>query len=340
GFAILLVIGNHAIHMANIARQEAGLAAVDPFSQQILIILSALGFMAVPIFLFLSGSFFAYAAQGRTSRLLLAIVRKNLITIIWPYLIWSVVFYFLLYFGHGQLFSPIEYVKHILVGYPFNFIPLIIFYIAISPLLLWLSNRIGWLTVLALIAAYQVLLIFVVFPASHSISLPGWTAWLAPPVLVVPLADWGIYFPLGMLFALNMNKMSPWLERFRWILVGIAIVFYSATVLHGIGLLEAPLLRHVFPFAVVLLLPLIPRQAIPQVKLFENIGKNAYGLYLTHLIVMDIFLLITTGVWPQALQFTLILVPILFFVGLYMPQLVMLLLIKSPARRSYQYLFG
>lgn len=340
GLAILLVIVNHAIHMANAARQDANLATLDPFSSTILLIFSALGFLAVPTFLFLSGSFFAYAAQGNPPRLSFSIIRKNLTTVIWPYLIWSLVFYLLLYFGHQQVFSPVEYLKHLLVGYPFNFVPLIIFFIAIAPIMLWLTNRIGWLTVLLLVAVYQMLLILIVFPGSHNVSLPAWTAWLAPPVLSLTLADWGIYFPLGMLYALNMKTMTPWLERLRWPLLAMASGGFIATVLHGMGVWNAPLVRHIFPLAVVLLLPLIPRQAIPKVRWLENIGKYAYGLYLTHLIVIDILLLLAAALWPAALQSMLLLVPLLFLAGLYLPLVLMTLIARSRVRNLYRTLFG
>lgn len=340
GFAIILVVVNHAIHMANIARQEAGMTGIDPLSQMILMILSALGFMAVPIFLFLSGSFFAYAAQGNPPSLPLKIIRKNLTVVVWPYVIWSLGFYLLLFIGHRQVFSLFEYVKHLLVGYPFNFVPLIIFFMVVSPLLLWFSNKVGWLAALGLIASYQVLLILIVFPNSHGLTLPGWSRWLAPPVLAQTLADWGIYFPLGMLYALNMKKTTPWLERLRWPLLVIAIGGYIATLLHGVDIWNAPLVRHIFPFAAVLLLPLIPRYAIYQARWFEYVGKYAYGLYLTHLIVIDVLLLFITEVWPAALQYTLILAPILFGFGLYIPLLAMMFIAKTPARKSYQCLFG
>ncbi|MCI0519397.1 MAG: hypothetical protein L0Z70_03980, partial [Chloroflexi bacterium] len=72
----------------------------------------------------------------------------------------------------------------------------------------------------------------------------------------------------------------------------------------------------------------------------ERVGRRSYGLYLTHLIVMDLFFFAIQWLLALAPGWSLLLVAILFGVGLTFPVWMMEALAKGPARRVYRYLFG
>ena len=340
GLAIILVVLNHAITISLEKSLAAGFPDAQGWVNITLIVLRSLGFVAVPIFLFISGGFFGYVAQGTPPGISYRVVWNNLKIIFWPYFFWSVVFY--LYVGLTQGFSgsPVEYIKHLLVGYPYNFIPLIMFFYVLAPLIVRLVNRIGWLPVLLLFAIYQTLLILVVFPASHPINMPDWMDYIAPPVLATTLADWGIYFPLGLIYSTNSQKMDPLLRKFAWLTLLIAAASYGLTILHGVRLVDIAWIRHILPLAFVLLIPLIERKMLPQVKFLEEIGKHAYGIYLQHLLVIDGLLLVIGALLPAARAQVIILAALGLLAGLLVPRWIMNLFSKLHQRRLYRLLYG
>jgi len=122
GVAILLVVLNHTIHMATKYAASANLLNQEPWLHYGLSFLSGLGIFAVPIFLFLSGCFFAYAAsRDHRLRSNYKVVWVNVWHVAFPYLIWTLIFYVEIFFLHQERYSLPEYIKNILAGYPFNF---------------------------------------------------------------------------------------------------------------------------------------------------------------------------------------------------------------------------
>ena len=97
GIAIILVILNHSAHMIVWFTNTFQLSPLTPLESTVLNILQKFGIFAVPLFLFISGCFFAYAIQGHGLIPALKISVKNINHILWPYLIWSVAFYVVLY---------------------------------------------------------------------------------------------------------------------------------------------------------------------------------------------------------------------------------------------------
>ena len=100
------------------------------------------------------------------------------------------------------------------------------------------------------------------------------------------------------------------------------------------------LARFVGPILFLLVIPVIQRNSIPGVRHFENIGRRSYGLYLTHLIVLDTLFVVIAGLVPSVLQLPLILTPILLSLGLLIPITVMNYLSKTAFRKYYRYVFG
>ena len=339
GIAMILIVLNHTIHLEIEYATILGHFQQNNFSYYVLWVLQALGSFAVPIFLFISGSFVAYAARGEPPKLTRKFLQSGLIHILLPYLIWSLIFYVVLYINRGTLYTPLEYIKHLLVGYPFHFIPLLVFFYLISPVLVPVAKRLPGLLIFGFLI-YQLFLLNIKYPGILGFEFPDWANIFAIPILGGTMADWGICFPIGVVFSLNMQKVRPWLLKFKWAFFGSAVVAFLIALLDAQGVVSLQLTRFIGPILFLLVIPVIQRNSIPAVRHLEEVGKRSYGIYLTHLIVLDTIFLVISKILPAAFQLTLVLIPIILFIGLLIPISVMNFLSKSSLRKYYRYVFG
>lgn len=339
GLAIVIVVLNHSIHMGSLGIQECGLPQAVGLERLLLLLLGGLGTFAVPTFLFTSGSFVSYAARRNPPRLPWRTVWAALKRLLWPYMIWSIVFYVYIYCRKAQGYTLWGYVTKLIVGYPFHFIPILLFYYICSPILVRLTDRLGYVP-LAGIALYQAFLIALIFPARFGLSVPSWTEMLVPPGLGRPMAQWGIYFPLGLVFSLKNKEISPWLQRLRILPMLATGAFFVLLILNDIGVLGFPLAYYLCPFAFLFLAPTIRRDSIPLVRQLEKVAKRSYGLYLTNLIVLDLAVFSTQAALPGLLAYQLLFCLILFIVALGVPLGVMNGVARTPGKVVYRYVFG
>ena len=339
GLAIVIVVLNHSIHMGTLGIQEMGLPQAKGLERLLLVLLSGLGTFAVPTFLFTSGSFASYAAQRTPLRLPWSNVWAALKRLLWPYLIWSIVFYIYIYFRKAEAYTLWGYITNLIVGYPFHFVPILLFYYACSPVLVRLTRRFGY-ALLAGIALYQAFLTGLVFPSTFGLTVPDWTGILVPPVLGQPMAQWGIYFPLGLVYSLKAKEISPWLQRLRIVLAMTTGAFFVLLVLNDIGFLRFPLAYYMCPLVFLLFAPTIRRDSIPLVRHLEKVARRSYGLYLTNLLVLDSCVVSAQILVPGLLAYPLVFCLILFAVALAVPLGVVSGVARSPARVVYHYLFG
>jgi peptidoglycan/LPS O-acetylase OafA/YrhL len=339
GLAIILVVMDHAIHMSLAAFSRAGLLPPAGLVHVVLVVLQELGAIAVPIFLFLSGGFIVYAVRGRALPVAYRIVVPTLRFIIVPYLVWSLIFYVVAYMLQVQRLPLLEYVKGLLVGYPFNFVPLLVFFYLLGPWLVLAIQRHPWL-LLAAVLAYQAFLLNVISPGSLGVEFPSWTWWLSPPVLRATLAKWAIYFPLGVVYGLHGKAILEFLRRAWLPLAATGIALYGLRVAGVIQGWDARALGMVCPIPLILLCLLIKRENIPLAGRIEQYGTKSYGLYLTNLIVISLLLAGMQIAAPWLLQHLIVVIPVLFFVTLHLPFWVMTLADRSPARLIQRYVFG
>ncbi len=340
GLAILLVVLNHTVTLGQDIPVNWGYPAASGLLAVVLSFLKLIGWYAVPIFLFISGSFFAYVAQGNPPVISRKIVQNNVIHLLWPYLIWSGAFYILLFVGYAQTFSPFGYLKNLLVGYPYHFIPLIMFYFVVSPILLKVAQRTGWVFVLILIGLYQAFLIVALDGYKFGITLPGWTNWFVVPVLARTFADWGIYFPLGLFLTLNNSVVMPKLERYKIVFLLTSLAFFGLALLHSLSIYRFPVANVFYPLAFVFVLPVIKREWIPRLRFFESVGKRAFGVYLIHFIIIEIVLLTAYAYLPLLLSSQLILQPFLFILAAGIPLTIMNFAARHLKGGLYRIIFG
>ena len=339
GLAISLVVLYHSIDMGTLAPRGLGYPPVEGWGRYVLLVFHQLGVFAVPTFLFISGCFAAYAARGTPPQLSWKTIWAGLKRILLPYLLWSILFYILIYVRRNETYTILGYVKNLLVGYPFHFVPILVFFYVISPLLVPLASRFGALLI-GLIAIYQLILLNILSPGILGFVFPERMQLLVPPAVGSTMAQWGIYFPLGLVYSLNAKRVKPWLDKAKWGLAAATVAFFVLSVLHSADLIHLPLASYICPLTFILLAPLIKRNSIPLVRRLEEIGKRSYGLYLTHLIVLDLVFLVLQVTVPWVLAYQILLQPLLFATAMGIPLLVMNGIARSPARSVQRYVFG
>jgi peptidoglycan/LPS O-acetylase OafA/YrhL len=334
GIAIIVIVLNHAITAGDT------FSPVEGWVQNVLTILQALGTFAVPTFLFISGAFVAYAAKA-SKTLSLKFVWGSLERILWPYLVWSLIFYVVIIFSRQETYSVFGYIKNILVGFPFHFVPLLIFFYIVSPILVIFGKRFGWLLLL-FIGLYQIFLIVMTDPAIlGKQEVTGLLRIIVPPVLVGTMADWAIFFPMGLIFSMNNATIKPHLQKLKWLTAVVTVSIFIVGMLNAFGLLGAPWARYLAPVALMFLLPVIDRKSIPQVRRLEQVGKRSYGVYLSHFIVLDLTALLIRNVVPGLFNYAILVYPLFFVLALEVPLLLMDAMSKRPStRKVYRYVFG
>ncbi len=339
GLAMALVVLNHAIHMGLLGLSRLGYPALPEGWRFTLTAVQALGAFAVPIFFVVSGSFMAYAARS-APRLSPSFVWKSVRHIIWPYVVWSLLYYALMAVYQGERTSAPGYLKNLAVGYPFHFVPLLIAFYVLSPLLIPLARRFSWL-LLAAFGLFQLFLLALRDPGLFGFAFPAQLGVLFPPVLGNPLADWAIYFPIGLVFGLHAAQWKPWLLRLRWAFVAATALLFVLGLLDVAGVVVAPWARFLCPAPLMFVLPTIERRAIPAVGQLEMVGKRSYGLYLTHLIVMNLVLMALEWIGGQTVVLVVLIFPLLLVAGLLVPMWLMgSFQQRGATRKVYRYVFG
>ena len=335
GVAMLLIVLNHTIQLGTTVPVSHGFEPIGGALRVFLHTVQGLGVFAVPTFLFISGTFVSYAARGRPPRLTVKFLGRGLAHILPPYLFWSIVFYVVILLQFGERYSAAGYVKNVLVGYPYHFIPLLAACYILAPLLVRIGNRYA-LPLLLLIGGYQLLLAYLL----HARIQHGIGAFLIPPGLSHTLADWAIYFPLGLIYGLNAQALLPFLRRIRMLLIGATVILFCLGILYYNQVIHLPLAGNLSALTFVLLLPSIDRSSIPMLRRLEEVGKRSYGLYLTHLIVLDLLLLAIGSLISALFEYQLALLPLLYLSALVIPMLLMRTMARLPVRVAYRYIMG
>ena len=268
-------------------------------------------------------------------------VLNNVLNTLWPYLVWSLVFYLVTGLLLGDYSSPLQIAKNLLTGYPFNFIPILLVYFVLAPLISLASRRFP-LLVLGGVLLIQLLEALIVDPTvlGFTIHLPNWVNYLGMPVIRREFAVWGVCFPLGMVYQQHMQQITQILRKLVLATVIFTVVFYVLDVLNELNVLHFPLALALCPLFGLLLTPVIRRDAIPFFKTVEMVGKRSYGIYLTNLIIITVVLFAIHQVAAGLIGVFLVMIPLLFCLVLLISLGMMTLVERPPQRVVYRYLFG
>jgi len=339
GFAILLVLLNHTITMSFWMADRFGYAIPTGAEYVFFDVLRTIGLFSVPIFLFLSGAFFTFAIQNRSLGSSYKVVWHDLRNVIFPYVIWSIVFYGMVFFLLGEKYSFLGYLKNLIVGYPNNFVPLMVLFYLLAPLLIRVIKR-QPLLILVVIFAYQLFLTNVLQPGILGFTFPTWAKYLSPPIVRETLSTWAVFFPFGMVYSQYLTFWSKSLHKFALVLWVALLAIFTLTELSNLKIVNFAVSGILVPVIGVMLIPAIRRDIVPFYRWVEEVGKRAYGLYLTNLIVVTLSLFGIRAIFPWLLQQYPLLVPVIFLLALFIPTALMRFVEKHSRQSLYRYLFG
>lgn len=359
GLSILAVILFHAegwgfTAMFSWAHRYEALAlpwqpALAPFGYYAMRLIEQLVSFSIPAFLFVSGFFVAFSA-GRQQRLDRKIVWARIKYLLVPYVFWSMILWVFLALD-GRRFGALDYVRLLLTGGSnpaFYYVPLLIQYYLLAPIIVRLA-RTQWLPLLLVTGVLQLVLHIGQYPSLLGIEPP----WLQTLNSLLPkwLFTYRLFwFCLGVVANLHLAALKRGLERFKWLALG------GATALFVLGFIEFEVLGWLaqapalpmretvvdafYALAFILAYLAFGEVRWPQSEALTSLGTKSYGIYLAHSPVMELVSRVLYHVAPWLLGYPLILIPLLVFIGLGVPLFLMRLILQSPARRWYVYLFG
>jgi len=295
---------------------------------------------AIPAFLLVSGFFVAFSSRSAQGTLSWKIVFSRIRQLLPPFLIWTAISFAL------QLKWP-ENLSSIFR--PYYYIPLVIQLYLLSPLILPLARR---RPVLLLVLASAFLLIdYTTNYAAVLTNSPAWVKQLERlmPIWLFPARS--LYYVLGMLLGLNIERAGAWLvRRRRWLLGGafvtailtcveyVLVDYYSSLI--WIGSNFSGLSRVVFSILFVLAILADDRLLTRFQMQLNEIGVRSLGVYLMNSPAIYILASLMYHFTPQWLGNQFLYQTILVAFGLGLPLAGMWLVRKSPLRPAYRLLFG
>ncbi len=306
---------------------------------------------SIPAFLFVSGYFIAVATGRTRSNVSPPVVRQRIINLALPYLLWS-----LIYFGasavlEGQIFTPWQYLRLLLVGgaaQAFYYVPLVIQLYLLSLLMVPLARQ-HWRTLLAVSLAIQLVPLALRYPVllgvdwPWAIRLERWLpAWFFPGHL--------FWFAVGVVVGFHVGEFRGWLARWKWWLLGLMVITVPLGILEWEWILQASgrawlgqertFFDDLYSALAILAFLAFERVTPPAARQLSDWGTRSYGIYLAHSLVLLVAVKAIYHAAPWLLAHQILLQPLLLALGLAVPLALMALVNRSPARRFYAYLFG
>jgi peptidoglycan/LPS O-acetylase OafA/YrhL len=90
-----------------------------------------------------------------------------------------------------------------------------------------------------------------------------------------------------------------------------------------------------------LVLPILDRSAIPFLRRFESLGRRSYGIYLTHFVLINIAVIVTSRPVFRLARTPLLVYPAFLVAALGLSLALMNAMARAvPTRRIYRYVFG
>ena len=311
---------------------------IGSVSYYALIFIRQIDAYAIPAFLFVSGFFIAFMSRGKNLTLDSVLPRIKVLMI--PLVIWTVIRFALLRQMPSSVFDVFD---------TYYFLVLLIqFYLLSIFLVPW--TRKNWVAVLILTAAIQLVSESPLYFQTIGMSFPGMgfiglftPRWLAPSRI--------LYFTLGLVAGIHMNKFKAWLERSKWVLLGVMIgslvltfvEYWLLTIVSGqawVGPNNPGIARIVYATTFSLCFLAFSDLKLPYEKVIEDLGSKSLGIYLVNLPMMYIAAVLMYKFTPMLLGNMLVYMLVLMTVGIGTPLIFMEIVRRTPARVGYRYLFG
>jgi membrane-bound acyltransferase YfiQ involved in biofilm formation len=357
GLAILAVVSNHAAGWGYVAMfwwTDRYRPVTVPNYEQLgslpyyaLLAIRQLTVFAVPTFLFVSGFFIAYSARGTHPTLNWKVIRTRLADILVPFFVWSVVFLLVDSFI-GDKRSPVTYLYEVLFGASaYFYIPLVCQFYLLSPFLVSAAKTRGKLLLL-ICGIVQLSLVLVKYPSLFGVQAASLDLINTLPVSL--FINWIFFFALGLVAGFNSDQFRQHLGQLKWALLAAVIalgllaiaepeMIYRATGIDWRGGV-ATASTNLYAVAFVLCFLAFDKIQIPLSNLMAQFGSRIYGIYLVHPQVLTLVAKAVYHFVPGLLASQILFQPLLVISGLATPLLLMAAVARSPARRTFRYLFG
>jgi len=357
GFAITCVVLFHATGMGFVAMfswapKYGGIPGeqVGSFSYFMLRFVEQIVIFSISAFLMVSGYFIGVATGKNQKTVNWRIVATRMVYLAIPYLIWSAVALGLRYLeGNGIPRNKILFA--LLTGKTnevYYFIPLLIQFYLLSPLLI-LWERVNWKSILVVTGLIQLITTLSQYPVFLGMGSTPWTSvvFSPPKWLFISRVFW---FPLGIVLADHPVEFKRVFYPLRWWLLGMVIALIPLGMIEWEYFVRASseqwlstretILDTIYTLCLMLGVLAFEKGKFPFFDFFSYLGTKSFGIYLTHVLVIEYISRIIYRFSPNLLASQAILQPLLIITGLGLPLLLMWLVDHSPLRPFSTYLFG
>lgn len=255
--------------------------------------LNQVGKIAIPIFMFISGYFIAYATSGGRKPLPWKVIRSRVTRLLLPWGIWSVIWL------TGQIAMGIRTLnsREVLLTLfnQYYFIPMLIVYYLLAPFIIALGRH----SIRTLLVSTGLLQLIGV--ALFYLQIWGLVSGIPEWVRLGPLQylQFAFYFPFGLAVGMSPAAFAP-LLRWRTALPWLTLLAFGLTIAEGSlafryagsGWQHAD--SHVKVTSMLLSLGLLccfmVYDRIPTPRIFQKsvriLSTNTYGIYLSHYVII------------------------------------------------------
>ncbi|MFZ0544607.1 MAG: acyltransferase [Candidatus Promineifilaceae bacterium] len=308
----------------------------------IMLTIRQLSGFSIPAFLFVSGFFIAFLASGSNTHISKEAIFQRIRVLVIPFLIWTTILFILLMERPQSLEDLLR---------PYYYIPLIIQYYLLSPLLVPLARK-NWKLLLLAVALLNILLQLAEYLTIFHLDVPG-RAFLLRTTPIWFFPGRLFWFVFGFVVSQHLSEIKPWLIRYRrplfvaMILFGIAsVVEYAvvnqlATPGEWLGPNFTGFGRDFFSLAVLLVFIAYDKAKYPLKSQLTDLGIKSLGIYLVNTPAIFVISALIYHKLPWIMGQPILYQGLLFIFGLGVPLLLMSIIIKLPIiRPSYRFLFG
>jgi fucose 4-O-acetylase-like acetyltransferase len=304
----------------------------------------------VPIFLFVSGYFVAFATRQNQKTISPKVVRARISMLVVPYFTWSILL-LSIRLAEGNAPAPLTAVKMLVLGgfaSPYYYIPLLcqlyLLAIIMVPLArkhpLFLLSGALLLQLIVLAVQYAELL------RIHTTGLKYFAAftpsWFFPGRV--------FWFALGVSIGFHLHAVSARLVRYRWLALICALATMLLAALEWEVLLAASgqswltpqvtFFDNVYAFLFILAFVGFAGLSLPANGAVRELGAKSFGIYLMHAPVQEFAARLLYHLLPAVLAYQILFQPALVIVSLALPLLIIAVVRRSAIAQFQQYLIG
>ncbi len=305
--------------------------------------------ISLPIFLLTTGFFVAGTIGRGDTRHDWRTVFNRIRVLLIPYLLWSAV-YVAMRYVFGERFSISEVLAMVVLGtavIPFYYVPLLIELYILAPFVVALAKK-RW-SILLLIAALCQLVVVTAAYKPFFPAIPGPEGVYAF-IRGTHLLDLGGWFVIGVIIKLHLPAVKVLMARVQPVLMP-AILIIALMALAEWNMLrnlsgkewiatDLTILDKVFALLFVATILFQKNLTIPFSLTLGKLGTKVYGVYLAHMLALDITAKAVYHFLPGSMAYPLFFWVLLGSIGLFGPLLLMKIVKDTPLRRLYVPLFG